>query len=293
MNNDLLLNNYEINQNEFMFFTAYFQQLYGYVPYERYSIININGVLPNTYIISSYGRIFLVNSHRELRLINHNGYRRVSIRLEDGGSRAFSIHTLVATAFIPKTEEDIRLGRNQVNHKDRCRSNNCEWNLEWNTAKENVDHAIMNGDRQKFIRPFTFIEVAKHKALGEDVGPSRLTNNQVHIICQCLELNKTYQECCDAAGLEYSNENISIISNIRTGRRWQHISSKYHIIKKDPITDYVPYIIPVCELLEKGYMIKTIVEELQLPGTYDCARVFVGKIKNRKTYTDISSKYTF
>jgi hypothetical protein len=64
-----------------------------------------------------------------------HGY--TSVRLfRDGGVTQLLVHRLVAMAWLPPPGP----GQDQVNHKDRNRSNNCASNLEWCTASENMLH---------------------------------------------------------------------------------------------------------------------------------------------------------
>ena len=66
---------------------------------------------------------------------NGNGYLIVGLR--SGGKRKNKyIHRLVAEAFCSKKEET-----NVVNHKDRNTKNNVSENLEWVTAKRNIELA--------------------------------------------------------------------------------------------------------------------------------------------------------
>jgi hypothetical protein len=53
----------------------------------------------------------------------------------DGKARTIEIHRLVAEAYIPNPE-----GKPQINHIDEVKTHNWIGNLEWATAKENVNH---------------------------------------------------------------------------------------------------------------------------------------------------------
>jgi len=54
--------------------------------------------------------------------------------------KQYSVHRLVAKAFIPNPEN-----KSQVNHIDTCKTNNNISNLEWVTNSENMIHAKANG----------------------------------------------------------------------------------------------------------------------------------------------------
>lgn len=95
-------------------------------------ISNMNG----EYQISSYGRLY----HKTNNLIRKNsmtedGYMRVHIHKYN--CRDF-VHRLVALAFIPNSNPDIKT---QVNHKNMDRSNCHVNNLEWVSCSENVLHS--------------------------------------------------------------------------------------------------------------------------------------------------------
>lgn len=71
--------------------------------------------------------------------IDTSGYLATNIRYK-GVSKRFRVHRLVAKSFVPNPDN-----KPFVNHKDGNKLNNNDWNLEWNTAKENVVHAFKNG----------------------------------------------------------------------------------------------------------------------------------------------------
>lgn len=105
----------------------------------------------NRYEVSNFGRVKSLPKYHgsilfpEKILVGANdkdGYCVVTLRNSDGDSKTFKRHRLVADAFIPNP-----LNKTQVNHKDTNKSNNCVANLEWNTCKENIDHAIDHGLR--------------------------------------------------------------------------------------------------------------------------------------------------
>ena len=87
---------------------------------------------PN-YEVYSDGRIFSKAYCRFLSPSIQNGY--LALNIHPGPKRMF-IHQLVAQTFIDNPEN-----KKYVNHMDRNKQNNHEFNLEWCTHQENMDHA--------------------------------------------------------------------------------------------------------------------------------------------------------
>lgn len=72
------------------------------------------------------------------RCVNGDGYDRFSFRY--GGKRyRLPVHRLVAKHFVGNP-----MGKEQINHIDGNKLNNCADNLEWCTNEENQMHAYKN-----------------------------------------------------------------------------------------------------------------------------------------------------
>ena len=92
------------------------------------------------YEISSLGRVKSLNyNNTGVEKImrpqkNRNGYLHVGLR-RNGKYKNLYVHRLVGEAFIPNPE-----GFEQVNHRDEVKTNNCVENLEWCSAKYNMNY---------------------------------------------------------------------------------------------------------------------------------------------------------
>jgi hypothetical protein len=161
--------------------------------------------IPNTngaYEVSNYGRLrsYLGQGARKKSkepvmlsiTINGNGYPAKHIRGVN-----LRIHRLVAEAFIPNPS-----GLPMVNHIDGDKTNNHISNLEWCDKSHNERHAERMG--------------LKNKARGEGCNKSQLTDADV------MEIYKSNLGTREL-GRQYG-VNHSAISNIKTGRTWNHIT---------------------------------------------------------------------
>ena len=89
------------------------------------------------YECDTEGNVYNKKGSKPLKYsINCGGYCIVNL-YDHNTQKGFAVHTLIATTFIPNSED-----KTQVNHIDGDKTNNKVENLEWVTPLENVRHAI-------------------------------------------------------------------------------------------------------------------------------------------------------
>jgi predicted DNA-binding protein YlxM (UPF0122 family) len=126
--------------------------------------------------------------------INKYGYATVCLSNSRNTLRS-SVHRIVAKVFIPNPEN-----KPQVNHLDGNKLNNHRTNLEWNTAKENINHSFNTG---------------LHSQIGEGHRNSKLTNSQV------LEIRASTLSETELG--EIYNVSRVVINGIKTGKHWKRV----------------------------------------------------------------------
>lgn len=136
------------------------------------------------------GKIFKGN-------INNHGYYSVGFS-KNGITKTFSVHSIVANAFIGPRPEGL-----DINHKNGVKTDNYVSNLEYITRKQNINHAIKIG--------IAFI--------GEKNPFSKLKKEDVINIRNEHLYNRTPNFCI----AKMYNVSSSCIWNIINRRTWKHI----------------------------------------------------------------------
>lgn len=102
---------------------------------EIFEDMPINGYTKILYKISTFGRVINKITGKELSPYPRSGYPTVCLAVSPGVCKHFRVHRLVAITFLPNP-----LNLPQVNHKDQDKFNPHLSNLEWCTAKYNINY---------------------------------------------------------------------------------------------------------------------------------------------------------
>jgi len=151
------------------------------------------------YKVSNLGRIKSILKTKEIILkcsTNEKGYRCTHLTINGHGKKK-KVHRLVCIAFL-ENPNDYK----QVNHIDGDKFNNRVENLEWCTAKQNVQHAIKNNlTKLTGLKKTEYWRKKTVDSLRNNFYKGRLTllNTQTGIY-YC-----SVQQAADSIPLKYSN----------------------------------------------------------------------------------------
>ena len=163
-----------------------YRKIQGYNNY----LIGSDGTVKQLYyeIIDSCNRTH--KYYEKLMQVSDNGkgYKIVGLT-KNGKTKKFYIHRLVAMAFIPNPNN-----YKYINHIDRNTSNNNYYNLEWCTAKQNVNHSINNirNAQNKYKRPVIAINInTNNKVIYSGIKEAARKINGYHSNIRKAILNNT------------------------------------------------------------------------------------------------------
>lgn len=163
------------------------------------------------YQVSNLGRVKSLSRHcpskggsirrvqeRQLRF-KTDRYGYLCLGLNNAGKTHFTVHRLVAAAFIPNPDL-----KPCVNHIDGVKTNNHIDNLEWCTVRENSIHAVRTG--------------LSKAPEGEKCGASKLKATQVLIIIDMIKKGQSYKEISEMFGISRAS-----ITLIKQNKNWKII----------------------------------------------------------------------
>lgn len=218
------------------------------------------------YAVSNLGRVINTDSNHILKpLLDGGGYQFVVFTTKKSQHHKFKVHRLVALYFIHNPDPVYKI---QVNHIDGNKENNRVDNLEWVTAKENAAHAWKHG-------------LSKPK-VGTQNGSCKLSEENVHKICQLLEKNSglTYTEI----GIMNGGATKAMVYAIAAKKTWTSISNQYKLPPITPIThNYQRFYSDIDALIMAGETPLTIMKKINLGDDVDYKK-YESLVNHRREY---------
>jgi plasmid maintenance system antidote protein VapI len=169
------------------------------------------------YQVSTYGRIKSFQRKKPIirkPQLDKDGYLHVGLSL-DGKPKYFSVHVLVATAFIPNPDN-----KPEVNHRIGWKLNCHVSNLEWATHEENMEHAVKTG-----------LQVAQK---GTENSQAKIKDEEIIIYIRNNPDGLTGRQLAEMFGMA---ENT--ISDIQTGKYWGHVGGTIRKAKRPRVSDEI------------------------------------------------------
>lgn len=151
------------------------------------------------YKVSDDGKVYSVLANRIIKTcVSNKGYELACLRKADGTRKQYTVHRIVASAFIPN-KHSLRL----VNHKDENKLNNRASNLEWCTVSQNNNYGTAKARRLetwelKHCKPF-YVYDLENNFVGEFVNARKFarafnmgSTSVYNSLCRNTDLSKRY-----------------------------------------------------------------------------------------------------
>lgn len=235
------------------------------------------------YMISNYGHVYNKRrNHLMSPSSNRRGYQIVGLSLNGGGCLTRTVHRLVMLTFCYIANHDVL----EVNHKNGDKKCNCLYNLEWVTPLENMHHAYETGLNPNY---------------GENSRLAKLSNEQVHYICQCFSEGIPFDEISRRMGPLPVKNIYGTLNNILARHSWNSIGSQYVFQEYHSGLDRftIEEVVQVCNYLQMKYNYKEILTAMgydiysMTPECLDSYNKIISGIRTKTRYTEISETYNF
>jgi predicted XRE-type DNA-binding protein len=152
------------------------------------------------YAVSDAGEVMSMNFKGSgLPGVLKPGLCRGYATVEIGADKRYTVHRLVAAAFIGPRPDGM-----QINHKNGNKADNRLENIEYCTQSENMKHAFATGLQNN---------------QGERHSQAKLTEEKVMQIRKLLGLGFRQGELAELMGVSQS-----AISRVKNGNRWTHVN---------------------------------------------------------------------
>ena len=222
----------------------------------------------NSYGINEEAQIFSSLSGKILtNILDTSGYYRVKLVCNDGISRKFLVHRLLAQVFIPNPEN-----KPCVNHIDGDKTNNSLSNLEWVTVLENNLHAFKIGlnSNNGSNNPRTLLS----EDLVELIYIDMLNGLRVNDVCKKYNITK---DCA---------------KGIRSKKNWKNVLDKHPDILTEKRSSRLSRstIIWICEKIQEGLNNSEIIS---LSKNKNITISKLKDIRRRRCYSEISKDYVW
>lgn len=218
----------------------------------------------NLYGSTYCGLIYRIDRKKQLTFTYNKRAKYYYIRLSQNNvPRTLRAHIFIAKCW-HENPKDYRV----VNHIDGDKLNCHGSNLEWGTDSQNQQHALDLGLKQK----------------GEELYNSKLSDDQVHQVCELLEEGYRVVDLAKMFNVKKDN-----IRKIKDGSCYFHIRSLYVNIPHKFTTEYsVGTVKWVCEKINEGVADATIAK---LRTDNPISTIDVKRIRRKIRYTSISDEY--
>ena len=173
---------------------------------EEWRVCTYPGVKPDTYEVSSWGRVRNIKTG-VIRLLYDNSRGYLGLKIDN---KQFKVHRMVAWEFLFNGKGFLKT----VNHINGNKTKNYLKNLEIVTRGDNLKHAYM-------------LELKQHMK-GENHPIAKLTNSDVEHVCRLLIKYKGWSiDVFNEMILEGYNVTKAIIDQILYKKTWAFISDQY------------------------------------------------------------------